>query len=60
MAWPRVWLLGRPVRLFDIVGVAATAGLAVTLLKSVADTTRELYRLERVSSPPTRLLPGVW
>ena len=48
MAWPSVWLFGRPVRLFDLVGVLATAGLAGTLLKSVADTTRELYRLERV------------
>jgi phosphatidylglycerophosphate synthase len=48
MAWPRVWLFGRSVRLFDVVGVVAAAGLAVTLLKSVADTTRELYRLERV------------
>src|SRR5260221_7554440 len=45
MAWPRVWLFGRSVRLFDVVGVVAAAGLAVTLLKSVADTTRELYRL---------------
>ena len=48
MAWPSVWLFGRPVRLFDVVGAAAAAGLAGTLLKSVADTTRELYRLERV------------
>jgi phosphatidylglycerophosphate synthase len=48
MAWPRVSLFGRPFRLFDVVGVAGTAGLAVTLLKSVADTTRELSRLERV------------
>jgi len=48
MAWPRVWLFGRSVRLFDVVGVVAAAALAVTLLKSVADTTRELYRLERV------------
>jgi phosphatidylglycerophosphate synthase len=47
MAWPSVWLFGLPVRLFDLVGGAAAAGLAVTLLKSVADTTRELYRLER-------------
>ncbi len=48
MVWPSLWLFGRPVRLFDLVGAVATAGLAVTLLKSVADTTRELYRLERV------------
>ena len=48
MAWPSLWLFGRPVRLFDVVGVMATAGLAGTLLKSVAETTRELYRLERV------------
>ena len=48
LAWPSVWLFGRPVRLFDLLGLVATAGLAGTLLKSVADTTRELYRLERV------------
>jgi hypothetical protein len=35
-------------RLFDAVGFLATAGLAGTLLKSVADTASELYRLERV------------
>lgn len=48
MAWPSVWLFGHSARLFDVVGLVATAGLAGTLLRSVADTTRELYRLERV------------
>jgi archaetidylinositol phosphate synthase len=48
MAWPSVWLLGQPVRLFDLVGLLGTAALTGTLLRSVAQTTRELYRLERV------------
>jgi phosphatidylglycerophosphate synthase len=48
MAWPSLWLFGHPVRLFDAVGFLATAGLAGTLLKSVADTASELYRLERL------------
>ncbi|HSB60879.1 MAG TPA: CDP-alcohol phosphatidyltransferase family protein [Vicinamibacteria bacterium] len=48
LAWPTVWLFARPFRLFDVFGVLATGGLAGTLLKSVADTARELYRQERV------------
>lgn len=46
LAWPTVPLFGRTVLLFDVIGLLATVGLSATLLKQVADTTRELYRLE--------------
>ena len=46
LAWPAVPLFGRTVRLFDLLGGLATAGLSGTLLKAVADTARELHRLE--------------
>ncbi len=48
-AWPTVPLFGRTVRLFDVFAGFAMAGLSGTLLKAVADTARELHRLE---SPP--------
>jgi archaetidylinositol phosphate synthase len=46
LAWPSVSLFGRTVRLFDVVGGLATAGLSGTLLKAVLDAARELRRLE--------------
>jgi phosphatidylglycerophosphate synthase len=48
LAWPRVEVGGLSVRLLDVAGVAGGGGLAYALLASVARTTRELYRLERV------------
>ncbi len=54
LAWPTVLLFGRRVRLSDVFGLLATAGLSGTLLKSVADTTRELHHLERRG----RVVPG--
>ena len=48
LVWPTITLFGHVVRLFDVLGLLATLGLAGTLLKSVVDTTRELYQLERV------------
>jgi hypothetical protein len=45
---PEVWLLGAPRRLFDLIGLAGTAGLAVTIVRSAVWCTRTLYRLERV------------
>lgn len=48
MAWPTVVLHGYSIRLFDLIGLLATVALLATLLKSVVDTTVELYRLERV------------
>ena len=47
-AWPSAELAGLRVRLFDVVGAAGGIGLACALVTSVARTTRELYRLERV------------
>jgi archaetidylinositol phosphate synthase len=48
MAWPTVVFHGYSLRLFDIIGLLATVALLATLLKSVVETTVELYRLERV------------
>jgi archaetidylinositol phosphate synthase len=48
MVAPRVTLAGFPVLLYDLVGMAAAAGLAVTLLLAVARSTRQLYNLERL------------
>jgi phosphatidylglycerophosphate synthase len=45
---PRLSVGGVEVRLFDVAGVAAAAGLAVTLLVAAARTTRRLYELERL------------
>ena len=46
LEWPTVSLFDRTVRLFDVFGLLGAVGLSGTLLKSVADTTRELHRLE--------------
>jgi phosphatidylglycerophosphate synthase len=48
MIAPRVTLAGVPVLIYDLVGMAAAAGLAVTLLLAVARSTRQLYDLERL------------
>lgn len=48
MLAPRVTLAGFPVLIFDLVGMAAAAGLTVTLLLAVARSTRQLYDLERL------------
>jgi phosphatidylglycerophosphate synthase len=45
---PRVTLAGFSVLLYDIVGVAAAAGLVVTLVAAVARSTRQLFELERL------------
>ena len=45
---PRVELAGFPVKLFDVAGLAAAAGLVVTLLVTVVRSTRRLYELERL------------
>lgn len=47
-AWPGFEVSGLPVRLLDVVGAAGGIGVTAALLLSVARTTRELYRLERV------------
>jgi archaetidylinositol phosphate synthase len=48
LAWPVLEVGGATVRLLDAVGTAGAAALAIALVASVASTTRELYRLERV------------
>jgi archaetidylinositol phosphate synthase len=48
LAWPVLEVGGAAVRLLDAVGVAGALALAIALVASVASTTRELYRLERV------------
>lgn len=48
LAWPVLEAGGLAVRLFDAVGTVGAVGLAVALVASVAATTRELYRLERL------------
>ena len=49
LAQPRIGLLGREVLLYDVVGSAAVAALAVVLVVSTARNTRALHALERVS-----------
>jgi phosphatidylglycerophosphate synthase len=48
LAHPRLAVLGRQVLLFDVVGIAAIAALAVVLIVTTARNTRTLYQLERV------------
>ena len=43
---PKVAILGQHYRLFDVGGAVATAGIAVTLLVSVARNVRSLYEAE--------------
>jgi archaetidylinositol phosphate synthase len=47
-AHPRLTLLGRPVALFDVMGAAAIAALALVLAVSTARNVRALYELERL------------
>ena len=49
LAQPRIGLLGRQVLLYDVVGLAAVAALAVVLIVSTARNTRALHALERLS-----------
>jgi phosphatidylglycerophosphate synthase len=49
LAQPRFGLLGRQVLLYDVVGLAAVAALAMVLVVSTARNTRALHALERVS-----------
>lgn len=48
LAHPRLTVLGWQVLLFDVVGVAAVAALALVLAVSTARNVRALYQLERV------------
>jgi phosphatidylglycerophosphate synthase len=48
LAWPVLEVAGAAVRLLDVVGALGAAGLVIALVASVAATTRELYRLERL------------
>jgi archaetidylinositol phosphate synthase len=48
LAWPVLEVRGVAVRLLDAIGAGGGALLAIALVASVASTTRELYRLERV------------
>jgi phosphatidylglycerophosphate synthase len=45
---PRIELAGFSLRVYDVAGTAAAAGLVVTLLVAVARSTRTLYELERL------------
>src|SRR5260221_8619818 len=60
MAWPRVWLLGRPVRLFDIVGGGATAGPPGPPPKTGAGTAPQRYPRPRGACPPPPLRARGW
>jgi archaetidylinositol phosphate synthase len=48
LAHPRLAVLGRQILLFDVVGIAAIAALAMVLIVTTARNTRTLYQLERV------------
>ena len=48
LAWPNVTMRGRPMLLFDIVGLLATVGVAITGLRSTAQVTKRLYDLEKL------------
>jgi phosphatidylglycerophosphate synthase len=48
MAAPRLTVAGHSFLVYDLAGVAAAAGLAVTLARAVARSTRRLYELERL------------
>jgi len=43
---PKVSVMGQHYRLFDVGGAVATAGIAVTLLVSIARNIRILYHAE--------------
>jgi hypothetical protein len=48
LRWPYVTLAGERVMFFDVVGLAATAAVAVTALRSTAQVAKRLYDLERL------------
>ena len=48
MAAPRLTVAGFSVLVYDVIGVAVAAGLALTLVGAVARSTRRLYELERL------------
>jgi archaetidylinositol phosphate synthase len=48
LRWPCMSLAGRDVRLFDAIGVVATAAVALTALRSTAQVAKRLYDLERL------------
>ena len=48
---PRVEVLGASYRLFDVAGIVATVGLAITLAFSIARNVRALYRAEPLPEP---------
>jgi archaetidylinositol phosphate synthase len=49
---PAVTLAGRSYDLYDVAGVLAIAGMAVTLVSSTLASTRRLYELEKIDSGP--------
>ena len=52
LAVPRLTLVGRQVLLFDLVGAASIAALAVVLVVTTVRNTRTLYELERLPANP--------
>jgi len=48
LAWPSVEVLGRSVRLLDLVGLGGAFALVVTLAGTAVRNGRELYRQERI------------
>jgi phosphatidylglycerophosphate synthase len=48
LEWPAIDLFGRSVLLFDVVGLLATAAVAFTALRSMAQVTKRLYDLEKL------------
>jgi phosphatidylglycerophosphate synthase len=48
LAHPRLMLMGTAIPLFDVIGVAAVAALALVLAVSTARNVRALYELERL------------
>ncbi len=48
LRWPQVSVAGGRVLLFDLVGLVATAAVAVTALRSTAQVAKRLYDLERL------------
>ena len=46
--WPTLHLAGRDIRLFDVCGSLAIAGLVATLLTATLTSVRQLYEMERI------------
>lgn len=51
LRWPVAPVLGRPYRLFDVLGVLGLLGILAALLAGVGRSTLELWRRERVDYP---------